>query len=70
MPSCGASIPCDATAYTEDFPIFTLIGMPGGKPAPAPAREGKSKKVGTRLEGLCFCGSGKPFRECHGKPKA
>lgn len=21
-------------------------------------------------EGLCFCGSGKPFKECHGKPKA
>ena len=53
----------------EDHPVFTLVGMPGGPRNPGGKSGKKRKKVGTRLEGLCFCGSGKLFRECHGKPK-
>ena len=31
-------------------------------------KKGSTKKdIGSHLGGLCFCGSGKPFRECHGK---
>lgn len=26
-------------------------------------------KANKMIEGLCFCGSGKPFKECHGKPR-
>ncbi len=50
----------------EDYPVCTLVGAGGDS---APAGEAARKKTGKRLEGLCFCGSGKPFRECHGKAK-
>jgi hypothetical protein len=55
----------------EDHPVFTMIGIPG-KPSPQADKASNKgrKKIGKKLEGLCFCGSGKPFRECHGKPKA
>jgi len=49
---------------TEEMPIFSVI---------FPARvRGKGtgkmrRKIGKHLEGLCFCGSGKPFKQCHGK---
>ena len=50
---------------TEDIPLFTTIPPPPGK-----AKQGKLQRgVGKQLKGLCFCGSGKPFRECHGKRK-
>jgi hypothetical protein len=55
----------------EDHPVFTMVGLPGQASAPAAGTGGKGrKKIGRKLEGLCFCGSGKPFRDCHGKPKA
>ncbi len=54
----------------EEHPVFTLVGLPGGAGAVAQPEPAPQKKVGKRLEGLCFCGSGKPFRECHGRPKA
>jgi len=58
------------SCLNEEHPVFTLIGLPGGGAAPTAKPEPAQKKVGKRLEGLCFCGSGKPFRECHGRPKA
>jgi hypothetical protein len=51
----------------EEYPVFTLVGSNDG---PGSSGEAARKKSGKRLEGLCFCGSGKPFRECHGKAKA
>jgi hypothetical protein len=54
------------SGMTEEFPVFTMINPQGGARA-KPKRRSAKKAVGKRLEGLCFCGSGKPFRECHGK---
>jgi hypothetical protein len=52
----------------EDFPIFTQVNPQRASIAKAGRRSTK-KAIGKRLEGLCFCGSGKAFRECHGKPR-
>ncbi|MCK5804620.1 MAG: SEC-C domain-containing protein [Lentisphaeria bacterium] len=52
----------------EDHPIFTLVGA--ARTASRKKESKSRKKIGKRLEGLCFCGSGKPFKECHGKPKS
>ena len=29
----------------------------------------KAAQASVKMEALCFCGSGKPFKECHGKRK-
>ena len=49
---------------TEEFPIFTSVNA---KNLRKQARTEAKTKIGRQLEGLCFCGSGKPFRECHGR---
>jgi hypothetical protein len=55
----------------EEYPIFTFAGVAGSASPQANKPQKKSRKtVGKKLEGLCFCGSGKPFRECHGKSGA
>ena len=48
---------------TEEFPILR-VGYPT---MPAQRPKGMKKKIGKHLESPCFCGSGKPFKECHGK---
>ncbi|MCR5381524.1 MAG: SEC-C domain-containing protein [Lentisphaeria bacterium] len=32
-------------------------------------QQNKMAKASVKMEALCFCGSGKPFKECHGKRK-
>lgn len=51
----------------EETPLITMALS--GSIAPAPPA-GNQKKVLSRMDAPCFCGSGKPFRECHGKKKA
>ena len=50
---------------TEERPVLTVFDAEG------PAKERKAgtlkKQISQQLKGLCFCGSGKPFKECHGK---
>jgi len=29
----------------------------------------KGTRHAARMDAPCFCGSGKPFKECHGRPK-
>jgi len=53
-------------ALNEESPVFTVVL--GGQPKPKKSSKVK-KTIGRQLGGLCFCGSGKPFRECHGKRK-
>ncbi|MBT3379941.1 MAG: SEC-C domain-containing protein [Lentisphaerae bacterium] len=51
---------------TEEFPVFTFVSAARSRSAKA----GKAKKrIGKQLDGACFCGSGKPFKDCHGSPK-
>lgn len=51
---------------TEEFPVFTYINPS----RPKPKKAGKAKqRIGKQLDGACFCGSGKPFKDCHGKRK-
>lgn len=52
----------------EEYPIFTLVHSGPGMSTPEQKGSGK-RHFGARLEGACFCGSGKPFKECHGRPR-
>ena len=50
----------------EDSPLITLL-IQGTKSA---ALQGNERPhLTSKLDAPCFCGSGKPFRECHGKKK-
>ena len=35
----------------------------------AQQQQQRAAKTSVKMEALCFCGSGKPFKECHGKRK-
>jgi len=48
--------------WQEDAPLFTWYH---GRPKKPTRKE--RKQNATRLDAPCFCGSGKPFRECHGR---
>lgn len=51
---------------TEEFPVFTYVNS--SRPRPGKAEKAK-KRIGKQLDGACFCGSGRPFKDCHGKAK-
>lgn len=53
------TLPLISTSFTGRV----KVNMDRGKPGVV----NKAAKIG---EGLCFCGSGKPFKECHGKPRS
>lgn len=55
-------------SLTEELPLFTT-----SLTRSVPLATGKSvskKKASAKMEAMCFCGSGKPFKECHGKRKS
>ncbi|MBR4674095.1 MAG: SEC-C domain-containing protein [Victivallales bacterium] len=49
------------------LPVVSLRDRQTSDTANRPARS--AAKVHKMVDGLCFCGSGKPFKECHGKPR-
>jgi len=51
---------------TEEFPVFTYVS---GNRAKAEQGGKTKRRIGKQLDGACFCGSGRPFKDCHGKPK-
>lgn len=55
-----------AALLDDDAPVPSLP-LTGRGPSPAESRSKASR--GAQIEALCFCGSGKPFKECHGKRK-
>ncbi|MBQ9367450.1 MAG: SEC-C domain-containing protein, partial [Victivallales bacterium] len=50
------------------LPVVSLKERQTSDTANRPARS--VSKVHKMVDGLCFCGSGKPFKECHGKPRS
>ena len=50
----------------ESQPMITML-IQGGKSASLQGNE--RPHLTSKLDAPCFCGSGKPFRECHGKKK-
>ena len=52
------------TYLTEECPVLT--GLEAGPPKERKTGALK-KQIGQQLKGLCFCGSGKPFKQCHGR---
>lgn len=52
----------------EDSPmITTTLVSPTAVIVP---EKNKGARHAARMDAPCFCGSGKPFKECHGRPKA
>ncbi|NOY81478.1 MAG: SEC-C domain-containing protein, partial [Kiritimatiellaeota bacterium] len=51
--------------WHEESPAFTYIHAASRRAERQPRRE--RKPTTDRFDTPCFCGSGKPFRECHGK---
>lgn len=49
----------------ENTPLITVVL--NANQSYASARE---RKVTSKLDAPCFCGSGLPFKECHGKPRS
>ena len=54
----------------EEMIVFTtsLVNTADNYSTPLPSQR-KASSNSVKMEALCFCGSGKPFRECHGKKK-
>ena len=50
------------------LPVISLRDRQVADVAGRPARS--ISKVRKMVDGLCFCGSGKPFKECHGRPRS
>jgi len=51
---------------TEEYPVLTSVSPRGVRAKKA----GKMRQeIGKRLDSLCFCGSGKLFKDCHGSIK-
>ena len=50
------------------LPVVSLRERQTSDTASRPARS--VSKAHKMVDGLCFCGSGKPFKECHGKPRS
>ncbi len=48
--------------WHEDAPVFTYVHGPEGR-----VGRRESGKRPSKFDAPCYCGSGKPFRECHGK---
>lgn len=58
-----------AEIMDDNLPIpTTSLQNRRQRPSVETAQRGVAKAV-KLTEGLCFCGSGKPFKECHGKPR-
>lgn len=55
-----------ATLLDDNAPIPSLPLT--GRGSSRPERRSQASR-GAQIEALCFCGSGKPFKECHGKRK-
>ncbi len=55
----------------DNMPIgsTSISGQQAGIAA-GPGGRGATMTAARMTEGLCFCGSGKPFKECHGRAKA
>ncbi len=51
--------------WHEESPAFTYIHAPNRRAQRRPRRE--RQRATDRFASPCFCGSGKPFRECHGR---
>ena len=59
------------TCLNEDMIVFTtsLAKVADSYSTSPSQQQRKGTKTSVKMEALCFCGSGKPFKECHGKRK-
>jgi uncharacterized protein YchJ len=59
------------TCLNEEMVIFTtsLAKVADHYATGFTQQQQRAAKTSVKMEALCFCGSGKPFKECHGKRK-
>ena len=59
------------TCLNEEMVIFTtsLAKVADHYATGFTQQQQRAAKASVKMEALCFCGSGKPFKECHGKRK-
>ncbi len=59
------------TCLNEEMVVFTtsLAKTADNYATGISQQQRKAAKTSVKMEALCFCGSGKPFKECHGKRK-
>ena len=58
------------TCLNEEMVVFTTsLAKVADNYSTGFQQQRKAAKTSVKMEALCFCGSGKPFKECHGKRK-
>jgi len=58
------------SCLNEEMVVFTTsLAKVADNYASGFTQQRRAAKTSVKMEALCFCGSGKPFKECHGKRK-